>query len=370
MRAARDPVASVAAQRMPQRWGPRPRVLMITILVTSEGTPPSPHEGNIFMTNANPPDKDNPGAQWWETPSAGSGPSPANADQTLLNQNSAPQFSGDPTLLRSDIGQQGAAPQYPSTPSTPQYPSQPQQPQQWQASQPPQQNFPPPQHPQPAYGQQFPPGGPQRGSSTPLLIGGAALLIVVLAVGIGIFAITRTADSAGAEEKSWEGNYTMDGVDNACDLVDPTVIRQWAAVHKETTHTENAPTGDWGGGSLRCRVSNEGSDSDDADLNMDADFDSKYGTPMYETWKKSDTSTTGTGYSSGPVSGIGEEAYYAAQERPYSSFTSFDYTIGVRDSNVSVKVEINITASKRIDKQTVDQVAMQQVRKVLSGLRK
>lgn len=335
------------------------------------------------MTNPNPPDDQSTGAQWWETPAVSAGPVGGNAgatpnpDPTMLNQNQSPQQPSDPTLLRKGPDPQpyASGPQYPNAPQYPnqgQFPGQ-QQPQPWQANTPPPAppNFGPPPVQPPGYGPPPPSGG---GNKTPWVLGGAALLIVVVAIGVGVVAISNVAggddETGSGQTESWEGDYSMEGVGNACDLVTPTVLRQWAPVQKETKHTESPARGDYGGGSLNCRIDNEGPDSDDAGLIMDASFDSKYGTPSYQTWKDSDTSTSGTGYSQGPVNGLGEEAYFASKHRPYSSFTSFDYTIGVRDSNISVKIQLNLSLRKSIDKQAVDQAAVAQARQVLSGLRK
>lgn len=340
---------------------------------------PSPHEGMARMTNANPPEN-NRGehTKWWETPSAAepaaghSGMPPS--DPTMVNPNTGvPRFP-------SDQHQHPAAGQYPSAGQ--QYPSGGQQyPSGLQhpgagghyPSPTPQAGghpWPPgPQGPSPAFpGSPGYPGARSSKNTTALIILGVVLLVVVLICGGGGIALLSSA--AGTDEpKEWKGDYSMESVTNACDLVDATVLDQWAATLDETTHQESAPSS-YGGGSLTCRISNEGADTNSARLTLDVGFAGEYTTYGYDDWKKSDTATTGTDYDSGTVNGLGEEAYYASQHSDYSSFDALDYTVAAKDSNVSVKVTLYINSQTPINRSTVDQVCRDQVRKVLDGLRK
>lgn len=318
------------------------------------------------MTNANPPEN-NRGehTKWWETPSA-AGPVAAptgtpSGDPTMVNPNAAvPPFPSEQQQYPSGGRQYPSGLQYPGTGGHHPAPT-PQGGHPWP---------PGPQGPPPAFpGVPGHPGTRSSKGTTALIIVGVVLLMVILLCGAGGIALLNSGGNTD-EPKEWEGVYSMGSVTNACDLVDSTVLDQWAAVLDETTHRESPPTGDLGGGSLNCRISNEGTDTDSARLTLDVGFAGKYTTYGYDDWKKSDTATTGTDYDSGAVSGLGEEAYHASRYTDYSSFDTLDYTVAAKDSNVSVKVTLYINSGSPIDRATVDRVCRDQVRKVLDRLRR
>ncbi|MFQ6228976.1 hypothetical protein [Nocardia sp. NPDC002869] len=362
------------------------------------------------MTKENPPEHERAEqTKWWETPGAGeSGPgSTPGADPTMVNPNAAAQFPGDQNphaaappyssgQQQHPSGQQpyssGQQQQHPGGQQAPsgqqQFPSGQQQHPSGQQQHPSGQQ----QHPsgqQYAGGQpQYPPPGPawqsrpsgfgsptgygaaatarsRSKNNTALIVVGAVLFVILLICGIGGIALVNS--DSGSE--GTDGDYGMENVTNACDLIDASVLDQWAANRDETTHQEDAPAS-YGGGSLNCQVSNEGTDSNSARLGLDVTFDSEYGSYGYDDWKKSDTATTGTDYSSGAVTGLGEDAYYSAQINDYSSFQTLDYTVAAKDSNVSVKVNMYITYDGVVDRSTVDRICRDQVGKVLDELRK
>ncbi|WP_459548850.1 hypothetical protein [Nocardia sp. X0981] len=331
------------------------------------------------MTNANPPEN-NRGeyTKWWETPSAAdpvaapTGPPPG--DPTMVNPNAAvPTFPSDqhqhPTAVQHPSGQQ----QYPSSgqqyPSGLQYPGTggptpaptPQGGHPW----PPGPQGPPPAFPAaPGY-----PGARSSKSTTALIIVGVVLLVVVLLCGAGGIVLLNSGGETD-EPKEWEGEYSMESVINACDLIDATVLDQWAAKLDEKTHRESPPTSSLGGGTLNCRINNKGIDTGSATLTLDVGFTGKYTTYGYDDWKKSDTATTGTGYDSGVLTGLGEEAYYASRFTDYSSFDTLDYKVAAKDSNVSVKVALYINSDSPINRSAVDRICRDQARKVLDQLRR
>ncbi|WP_280233163.1 hypothetical protein [Nocardia cyriacigeorgica] len=325
------------------------------------------------MTNQNPPDQGGPEPQWWETPNAGAGADPSRSDPTILRSD-LNQPVADPTILRSDLNPpgdpyasganpyggapyQGANP-YPSGANP--YPPGPQQ--QWAPG--PGQPVPPPGF--------LPPPQRQGGNKTPWIIGGSIAGVVLLVLVIGIIAIAKAA-SKDEGEQPWEGNYAFkEG--NACELVDLAVLEQWAVNRDETTHKEDGPMDRIGGGDLSCRAknTNPGEDGGDASLSLEVAFDTKYqDEPRYDMWKSFDTGTTGTGYDNGTVSGLGERAYYATEERTYSYIPStLDHIVAVNDSNISVKVEISVSSMDSFDRDAIDKAARAQVTKVLDALRK
>ncbi|NUP29374.1 MAG: hypothetical protein HOQ44_22255, partial [Nocardia sp.] len=202
-------------------------------------------------------------------------------------------------------------------------------------------------------------------NNTALIVVGVVLFVILLICGIGGIALVNS--DSGSEGS--DGDYSMEDVTNSCDLVDASVLDQWAANLDETTHQENAPES-YGGGSLNCQVSKEGTDSNSARLAFDVAFESKYGSYGYDDWKKSDTATTGTDYASAAVTGLGDDAYYASETTDYSSFQTLDYTVAAKADNVSVKVNLYITYDGTIDRSTVDRICRDQVRKALDELRK
>ncbi|MGW0178399.1 hypothetical protein [Nocardia sp. NPDC003345] len=342
------------------------------------------------MTDTNPPERDRAEqTKWWETP-GGAGSDPARPqsgssvpDATMVNPNAGQGFPSDQHGQPYSSGQQ----QYPSGQQHSggqQYPSG-QQPHSGGQQYPSGQQFPGAHQSHPG-GQQFPvpgqaPGGQwpgprpgfpaptgyprSRSNNTALIVVGVVLLVVVVVCGGGIALL-----NAGEDEKKqeWAGDYGMGSVTNSCDLIDAGVLDQWAATRDETTHQENAPT-DYGGGSLNCRISNEGADTNSARLTLDVAFTGEYTTYGYDDWKKTDTATTGTDYDSGSVSGLGQEAYYASHVSDYSSFETVDYSVAAKDSNISVKVSMYISYDGPVDTSTVDQLCRDQVRKVLDELR-
>lgn len=295
--------------------------------------------------------------QWWESPSTGSSGT-AGADPTIVR--GAPgQFASYPSQPYA----QGAPYTPPPQPYAPQYAQQP--PQYAQPAPPP---AGPPGYPPPPYGSQYSGMPPRRQKSkTPWILGGIAAFVLVAALGGGLIV---AAKGLGGGDKSWEGNYAMDKVTDSCKLVDVNILGQWAPNQKDVTHTENQPDSRWGGGSLNCRARNEGTGINDATLSMQADFASKYSSPSYKIWKDTATSTTGTGRASGPVSGLGEEAYFSSREDASSSFNTLDYTIGVLNSNLSIQLEISVYSKTPIDKSAVAAACEAQARKVMAGLRK
>ena len=331
------------------------------------------------MSNEKP--SDDSGAEhtkWWETPGAGhTGPTTPPSDATMVNPNA--QYPSAPQPYPNDP--QYAAGQQPY-PSGQQYPSggQPYPGGQQYASGAQQYAAPgaggpgwPPGQPPPGPG--FPgypgsPGAPSRSKNTTVFIVlGVVLVVVVLLCGGGGIALLNAGGDT-EEDKEWAGDYTMDSVTNACDLVDATVLDTWASTNEDTTHRENEPSESYGGGSLSCRINNEGANSDSASLTLDVAFDGEFTSYGYEDWKKSDTATTGSEYNSGAVTGLGEQGYFASHAMDYSSFDTLDYSVAATDSNVSVKVNLNITADGTINQTQVDQICRNQVEKVMDSLRK
>ena len=323
------------------------------------------------MTGSNPPhggpDQPGPGNQpnetvhWWSTPATADQPL-AGTDPTVMGgqPGPGPVTGTDPTVLGSGFDAYHSSGQLPYAPQPPSHPGYPQQPHQ----------FPPQYAPQPGYPQ--PPGK----NNTPWIVGGVVGLIVVIGIVILVVALTGNSGGGGGgttKKNGVDGNYAMDKVTNACSLVDITVLSKWAPTPKDPEHTERAGDSSYGGGNLSCRASYGGAGKygmNGSDLDFEADFKSKYGDPQFNSWKNSDTKTTGSGRTSGDIAGIGTQAYYAAYQQDYSSFVTLDYTCAAIDSNVSAKVELRVQAEGSINTDDVGTTCKNQLKKALAGMHK
>lgn len=316
-----------------------------------------PHGGSDHQGQGNPP---NETVHWWSTPATPEQPL-TGTDPTVMGGRPGPVTGTDPTVLGAGFDAYHSAPQLPYAQQPPSQPSYPQQ------------QFAPPYAQQPMYPQ------PGKKNNTPWIVGGVVGLVVVIGVVIGVIALTGGSDSGGGKtgvggDKKVDGNYSMGNITDACSLIDPTVLRKWAPNPKsKPEHTERAPDPKFGGGSLSCRVGYDGAGkygTNGSDIDLDADFQSKYGEPEFNSWKNYDTKTTGSGRTSGAIAGIGEQAYYATYQQDYSSFDTLDYTCAALDSNVSVKVKLSIQTDSTIDTTEVGNVCKDQLKKALAGLHK
>ncbi|GAB2700199.1 hypothetical protein [Nocardia thraciensis] len=349
------------------------------------------------MTGTNPPhDREQPDqggqpnetVQWWSTPPAYTNPETpvTGTEPTVLGGGQQGPVTGtDPTVLGAGFDSYLGTSQPP--PSQPQYGQQSQPQYQQSAPQYPQQaqpqgGYPPPPYGNAPYGQQQYPGQPyppKKGSAAPWIIGGVVGLVVIIGAVVGIVALAGR-DSGGdggsvaGTGSKVDGNYSMANVTDACALVDTTVLRKWAPTPDGTPeHTERQPASALSGGSLECRASYTGAGKygdDGSDLTFEVDFQSEYSTPDFNSWKDYDTQTTGSGRSSGIITGLGQDAYYAIYEQSYSSFVSLDYTCAVLDSNLSAKVKFSIDTPTATNKDDVGTACKDQLKKALTALHK
>ncbi|MFD9551465.1 hypothetical protein ACFWBG_29125 [Nocardia salmonicida] len=312
-----------------------------------------------------------PTVAWWERPGEGAGQNPAQADPTVLRGNiGAPgPYTAPPTPYQS-----GANPQpYTAPPGPYQSGANPQpypQPQQYAYPQ-----AGAYQAPQPQWGAP-PPRPPSSGNKAVWwIVGGAIVAVGALVIGLIAFTANKVDDNPfGPDPDKWAGSYVYKDGKNACDLVDLTVLNQWSSTRETTTHTERGPSEYIGGGSYDCDAKNKetGRNANDASLGLEVEFKTESETESdYARWKGYDTKTTGKDYDHGPVSGLGTEAYYASEQHTYGSIPS-DYSVVVaaHDSNISVKVEIEVSTMRTVDKAAMRTAAETQVRKVLAALKK
>ncbi|MFD3510536.1 hypothetical protein [Nocardia sp. NPDC058666] len=340
--------------------------------------------------NQQPPGKgvppSDPTVAWWERPGEGAGQNPAQADPTVLRGNiGAPgPYTAPPSPYQS-----GANPQpYTAPPSPYQGSPQPYQsganPQPYQSGGANPQPYPPQQFPQAGgYGPtppQQPWGAPPRppssggGNKTLWWVLGSIAVVGVLVVGLIAFAANKAEDAFGPDSDKWAGNYEYREGKNACELVDLTVLNKWSTTRETTTHTEHPPYEYIGGGSYDCDADNKdsGRNGNSASLSLDVQFKTDSGSESdYARWKNSDTKTTGKGYENGPVSGLGTEAYFASEQQTYSSIPNrYIYTVAAIDSNISVKVQIEVSTMSSYDRASMATAAESQVRKAMAALKK
>ncbi|MCM6778568.1 hypothetical protein NDR87_34310 [Nocardia sp. CDC159] len=325
------------------------------------------------MTGSNPghpqDGQGNETVQWWSTPPASTSPGApiTGTEPTILGGQHGPVTGSDPTVLGAGFDSYRGVQQPPPHYAQPGYP--------------PQQPYPgAPYPPQPGYpGPQFPPPPPGRSSSAGWIIGGVLGLVVIVGVVVGAVVLTQKSDSggggvAGTDKKKVDGSYSMANVTNACSLVDPTVLRKWAPNQKgQPEHTERAPDANYGGGSLDCRAAYDGAGkygSQGSDLKLEVSFQSQYGTPQFNSWKEYDTKTTGSGRDSGPLPGLGEQAYWATYEQTYGSFVNLDYTCAVLDSNLSAKLKLSVETPTATSKDEVGAICKDQLKKAITTLHK
>lgn len=232
--------------------------------------------------------------------------------------------------------------------------------------------------PGPGYPPPYPP--PNRGGNSGLIIAGVLGLVVVLAVGllIGFVVGGGMGTNASAGESTTvppgPGTYSMNGVTNACDLVDTAPLTRWsptpehAPAHEETLPT---PSSD---GLLRCEVdytSRTGDELAEFSLNeagMLVEAEVAAGEPSFGHLC---TKPARTGVTIGKITGLGSRACWISDV--YGDLVqNISYTVEVEDGNIGVRVRINLTreqGSPPVSRSELDTVARSQVRRTLDGLR-
>jgi hypothetical protein len=164
----------------------------------------------------------------------------------------------------------------------------------------------------------------------------------------------------------------MDGVSDACDLVDPAPLTTWSPIPADPSRHREVRPGVNGAGSLECRFRYSGDNPlDTAEVLLDVDFTTGDAPPSYDDWKRGDAAKTGAGAESGPITGIGTEGYWHA-ETSGDLVTTTRYVPAVLDGNVSVRVRLNVSRdedSPQVDRADLEAIAEAQARKALTGLK-
>ncbi|WP_181721686.1 hypothetical protein [Nocardia gipuzkoensis] len=203
------------------------------------------------------------------------------------------------------------------------------------------------------------------------------MVMLGLGVVIGIV-VGRSSESAGvsATARPETGAYSMNGITNACDLVDPTPLTKWSPTPKGAPeHKETRPTA-YGSGSLKCDAEYTSATVGEFSMNkaamsVEAEFTNGAAAPFYDHWKHADVETPGAESDSGAVTGIGNQGYWYSEVRG-NLVANMTYVVCVQDGNVSVRVRISLTREKDspvVRRDELDSIARSQVRRTLDGLR-
>ncbi|MGK8524956.1 hypothetical protein ACRS6B_27000 [Nocardia asteroides] len=190
-------------------------------------------------------------------------------------------------------------------------------------------------------------------------------------------ASTSAASTTPSRRDPAPGIYSISGIADACDLVDPTPLHKWSSTPKGAPEHRESPPNTADGGSLSCsiRYTSPSTLPDDATINeagigLRAQITGAGAAPAYDQWKKTDTGATGPGRASGEVFGIGAQAYwYIATTETGNGKT---YIVGAQDSNVSVRVQVAVLRAKGeppVNRDELAVIAESQARKALAGLR-
>ncbi|MFE7741727.1 hypothetical protein [Nocardia sp. NPDC057455] len=206
--------------------------------------------------------------------------------------------------------------------------------------------------------------------------GGSGSRSAAVEASTGAPATSSTATTTPHPEPA-PGIYSMIGIANACDLVDPAPLHKWSSTPDQPPyHHETAPRVD-GPGRLSCQFSykslaGDGVHWNQAAIDLRVEFTAAGAAPAYDDWKRQDA-TPGSGRSSGEVTGIGAQGYWHTAVSDFSYTTGMDYLVGVQDSNVSVRVRIPILRQHGEPSVNLDElgaIARIQAQRALDGLRK
>ncbi|MGW7532113.1 hypothetical protein [Amycolatopsis sp. NPDC054798] len=253
------------------------------------------------------------------------------------------------------------------------------------------QGYPLPGQGHPPAGQGYPPPAKPPGPKTGLIVAGAIGLVVVLGVGIAIGlsvsggsstpeakptpspAPSATTPSTTASPTAPPGKYSMSGISNACDLLDPKPLAKWSSTPIPPVRRETQPSGGYGGGlscSLRYTSTSKTDDvaTNEAGIALRAEFASADRPPVYDQWN----TRPSQGWTAGTIAGLGTRNYWRAgavtEPGPRAS-----YIVGVEDSNVTVEIQVAVyrapgEAPLKMD--DLSSIVQAQTRAVLDRLKK
>ncbi|WP_280425929.1 hypothetical protein [Nocardia carnea] len=141
-----------------------------------------------------------------------------------------------------------------------------------------------------------------------------------------------TSTEAKAPQK-----YTVSPVENACEVVDFDRLASFGQGRKgEPDHTET-DTGVTG--ALHCMATFE-----KGSMLLSAQLASTV-RESYDTSENSKTSVAGSGRRSGPLPGLGADAYFSLSESNTTQWTSITAEVGVIDDNLFLTLSLSLSGS-------------------------
>lgn len=194
------------------------------------------------------------------------------------------------------------------------------------------------------------------------ILGATAGIVVLGLVAIGVLFAVR-----GGDDK--QGKYSGTATSNACDLVDVSVLAQWAGgPAEERRHTEDKTT--FGGPVFNCTARDFAANSGHATLTVNASI-GKDVEMFFDMAQQTALGTTGTGRRSGSLSGLGAKAYFTSHADPSDSYATFEYSVGVLDDNLSVRVSLDVRGGNGFsaDMDRLATVCREQAKLVLERLK-
>ncbi|MGH3664211.1 MAG: hypothetical protein ACRDTQ_20455, partial [Micromonosporaceae bacterium] len=198
---------------------------------------------------------------------------------------------------------------------------------------------------------------PSQSNPVPWIIGGVGGLVVLVLLVVVAFVVLSGGSSddtggpgggattgGGSTEAAPEGGYSLDNVSNACDLVDPAGIEEWAGDQTKDPENKEDKGSDYYA-YVSCSAEFEDDSSEYGNttsftLTASTSETSETAKDTYEDREKSAKGKTGSGRESGDVTGVGEDGYFASEVTEYSTFNSVTYEMSVVDSNLVLECRI------------------------------
>ncbi|MBB5917923.1 hypothetical protein BJY24_006835 [Nocardia transvalensis] len=184
--------------------------------------------------------------------------------------------------------------------------------------------------------------------------------------------------TTAARREAAPGIYSIDGIANACDLVDPTPLQRWSATPKEAPQHQEHPPSTADGGTLYCAIRYispstlpDDATVDEAGISLEATITGATTAPAYDTWKQTDTASTGPGRASGDVTGLGAQAFWHMSATPTGN--GMTYIVGAQDGNASVRVEVAVLRAQGeapVNRDDLAPIAESRARAALDGLKR
>ncbi|MFI7526477.1 hypothetical protein [Nocardia salmonicida] len=185
-------------------------------------------------------------------------------------------------------------------------------------------------------------------------------IVAMLVIGAALFAGGSLGSSSA---------YSVDDIDNACDLVDPVPLNRWEDQHDKTEHEETSKFGS-ADGSLRCLIRNQDF-NDVAELVLTASVNAEWAEDNFRTGKNLDQ----IGAEVVEIPDLGQQAYFRSDSEGChhsADGSCLEHTIVVRDDDLLLRVRllVEVGSGRAINDSEVAEVARVYVERAIASLRK